>query len=342
MPTPFEIFQQRFGGMSLGSYNPFQTANQYGPVYTPGVFSLPTSPTTPTTPPVTPGSPGAGNPPGSPPVIGGQPNDPGGNRDNGNRPGPTDPGYAPGYSNEAALVGAGLGLLIPGAGTLVSAGNGLAGIQAANQQADVMGKVIGKDINLSTGDYINAATGGLLGDSAYEHGLGGYGQIGQGGITGMQNMADPGVMGAARAQAASVVNQMNPAGPIRPAPTGGLLSTAPANASAVGGLLGGASVSQAKQAAAASAGGRGNSGTPADRSAVGSGHVSQRDVDVAREAANASQKMSKGATRRAQDSTASKGGGKNGGGRSSRGDYHGRDRGGTGPGGTGSGGGHAR
>lgn len=228
MPTPFEIFQQRFGGQPQQAYNPFQGAPSYTSGYTPGQFGG-----TPAGGGGTPAGGGINVNPGTLPITG----QGGGRPDNAEGlAGDRKPGYQPGYSNGAAVAGTLLGMAIPGAGLLTSVGNGLSGVAAADEQAKLMSQITGKPINLSAGDYLSAGTGGMLGDSPYEKGLGGYGQIGMGGYTGMQNMMDPGVMGAARAQSASVVNANNPAGPITPTSGTGLLSpgTAPTAAPAAG------------------------------------------------------------------------------------------------------------
>jgi len=119
MPSAYDAFLSRFGGQPPAPYNPFQAAPNYQSSYTPGAFNPPAAPGL-LTPPAAPGG-GLLSPPAPGNVMqGGEINDPGGNNDNPGGLGQGNPGYAPGYSDTAALIGAGLGLAIPGAGSLVN------------------------------------------------------------------------------------------------------------------------------------------------------------------------------------------------------------------------------
>jgi hypothetical protein len=178
-------------------------------------------------------------------------------------------GYAPGYSPTAGIIGSLMGLAIPGAGTLIGAGNALAGTTAAQQQADLMSQITGQPINLGLSDLLNAGLGGgpfgAFSDSPYSKGLGGYGELGIGGYTGMQNMLDPGVAGAARAQAASVVAANQPGlapttattGPKTPTPSTASINSArekavaAARAAATKGMIKDNTAEERKAAAAA-------------------------------------------------------------------------------------------
>lgn len=67
MPSPFELFSQRFGGQQLGAYNPFQSAPQYANTYQPLPFGAPAVPGVPGQG----GVPGGGQVPGQGGLLGG-------------------------------------------------------------------------------------------------------------------------------------------------------------------------------------------------------------------------------------------------------------------------------
>ena len=103
-----------------------------------------------------------------------------------------------------------LGLLglapVPGPGFLAAGINAGLGIEAAQQQAQLMSRLTGRPAQLGPADLIGAGSGLPVG--GYGGGLGGYGNLGRGGIEGAIDMADPGVAGPARAVGRDAVAAM--------------------------------------------------------------------------------------------------------------------------------------
>jgi hypothetical protein len=125
-----------------------------------------------------------------------------------------------------------------GVGTAINGVNSLMGVQAEQQQADMLG------INPGWRGVVDGALGTNL--SGWHGGVGGYGNLGVGGYTGAQNMADPGVMGAARALSATQVagyaashGGSTNAGSVGPSSVGGNMSNNSHSAHDSGGGSGG-------------------------------------------------------------------------------------------------------